>query len=157
MKLQQNTLLALASALEFAAQPQRQFTVGEVAARYRVSAHHLAKVLRTLGRAGVLEAVRGARGGYRFAANAKRLTLLDVIELFEEIGAARHARPERAGAAGRTGVKRAARRSAGAAGPGEIEAALAVVFAEIDELSRATFGSITLQTMLRLIERRRRI
>lgn len=157
MKLQQNTLLALASALEFAAQPQRQLTVGEVAARYRVSAHHLAKVLRTLGRAGVLEAVRGARGGYRFAANAKRLTLLDVIELFEEIGAARHARPERAGAARRAGVKRATRRSEGTAGAGEIEAALAVVFAEIDELARATFGSITLQTMLRLIERRRRI
>jgi Rrf2 family protein len=145
LKLQQNTLLALASALEFAAQPERQFTGGEVAARYRVSAHHLAKVLRTLGRAGVLEAVRGARGGYRFAANAKRLTLLDVIELFEEIGAAR--RP----------AARATRRSEGAAGAGEIEAALAVVFAEIDELARATFRSITLQTMLRLIERRRHI
>ena len=145
MKLQQNTLLALASALEFAAQPERQFTVGEVAARYRVSAHHLAKVLRALGRAGVLEAVRGARGGYRFAANAKRLTLLDVIELFEEIGAVR--RPS----------TRATRRSEGAAGAGEIEAALAVVFAEIDELARATFRSITLQTMLGLIERRRRI
>jgi len=143
LKLQQNTLLALASALEFAAQPERQLTVGEVAARYRVSAHHLAKVLRTLGRAGVLEAVRGARGGYRFAANAKRLTLLDVIELFEEIGATR-----RAGARG-------ARRSEGVAGAGEIEAALALVFAEIDELARATFRSITLQTMLRLIERRR--
>ena len=145
MKLQQNTLLALASALEFAAQPERQFTVGEVAARYRVSAHHLAKVLRALGRAGVLEAVRGARGGYRFAANAKRLTLLDVIELFEEIGAVR--RPS----------TRATRRSESAAGAGEIEAALAVVFAEIDELARATFRSITLQTMLGLIERRRRI
>jgi hypothetical protein len=54
-------------------------------------------------------------------------------------------------------VKRATRRSEGTAGAGEIEAALAVVFAEIDELARATFGSITLQTMLRLIERRRRI
>jgi DNA-binding IscR family transcriptional regulator len=80
--------------------------------------------------------VRGARGGYRFAGNAKRLTLLDVIELFEEIGATH--RPKAGKAA-------------------EIEAALAVVFAEIDELARATFGSITLQTMLRLIERRRRV
>ncbi len=145
MKLQQNTLLALASALEFAAQPGRQLTASEVAAKYRASAHHLSKVLRALGRAGILEAVRGARGGYRFAGNAKRLTLLDVIELFEEIGAAR-----RAGARG-------PRRGERAAAAGEVEAALAVVFAEIDELARATFGSITLQTMLRLVERRRRV
>jgi Rrf2 family protein len=136
LKLQQNTLLALASVLEFAAQPGRQLTASEVAAKYRASAHHLSKVLRALGRAGILEAVRGARGGYRFAGNAKRLTLLDVIELFEEIGATH--RPKAGKAA-------------------EIEAALAVVFAEIDELARATFGSITLQTMLRLVERRRRV
>jgi Rrf2 family protein len=136
LRLQQNTLLALASVLEFAAQPGHQLTASEVAAKYRASSHHLSKVLRALGRAGMLEAVRGARGGYRFAGNAKRLTLLDVIELFEEIGATRRAKSGKAA---------------------EIEAALAVVFSEIDELARATFGSITLQTMLRLIERRRRV
>ena len=48
--------------------------------------NHLAKVLRTLGRAGIVEALRGAGGGYRFRANAKRLTLLDVIQLFEDVG-----------------------------------------------------------------------
>lgn len=143
MKLQKNTLLALCSALEFAARPGEQLSAAGVAAKYRISPHHLSKVLRTLGRAGVLEAVRGARGGYRFSGNAKRLTLLDVIELFEEVGA-----PRRSSA-------RAVRRAEGSVGAHEIEAALGVVFSEIDELARATFRSITLHTMFRLIERRR--
>ncbi|MEW6690424.1 MAG: Rrf2 family transcriptional regulator [Pseudomonadota bacterium] len=133
MKLQQNTLLALYSALEFAADPSRRLSVAEVAARYRASPHHLAKVLRRLRRAGLLRAARGAGGGYRFAGNAKRVTLMEVIELFERIGAAR----QNAAARGR-----------------DKEKALEAVLAEIDELAKATFGSITLETMLKQVARR---
>ena len=91
MKLQKNTVLALYSVLEFAANPGRHHSAAEVAQKYRVSPHHLAKVLRTLGRAGLVGATRGVGGGYRFAGNAKRLTLMDVIELFEDISAPRRA------------------------------------------------------------------
>ncbi len=133
MKLQQNARLALYAALEFAADPARQLSAAEIAAKYRVSTHHFAKVLRKLGRAGLLRAARGVGGGYRFAGNAKRVTLLDVIGLFEQIGAAR---------------ARGARRSE--------ERALDEVLAEIDEIARATFGSITLATMLKLVGRRAR-
>ena len=133
MRLQKNTLLALYSALEFAAQPQRQLSVAGIAASLRVSPHHLAKVLRTLGRAGLVDSVRGARGGYRFAGNARRVTLMDVIALFEDIGAPRP----------RT---RRGRRPA--------ERALEQVLREIDDTARATFDSVTLDTMLKLIERR---
>ena len=149
MRLQKNTQLALYSMLEFAAHPGRQFSAAEIAAKYKVSAHHLAKVLRTLGRARLVGAVRGVGGGYRFAGNAKRLTLMDVIELFEDIGAPPSAAP------------RGARRSAAkadtpaAAAPHEVEQALDVVLAEIDEIAKATFRSITLETMLKLIGRRR--
>ncbi len=131
MKLQQNTLLALYSALEFAAEPARLRSVAEIAEKYGASPHHLAKVLRKLGRAGLLHAARGAGGGYRFAGNAKRVTLMDVIELFEDVGAQ---------------APRARRRRAE-------EKALEAVLAEIDETARATFRSITLQTMLRLTAR----
>ncbi len=133
MKLQQNTLIALYSALEFAADPSRQISAAEIAAKYRVSPHHLAKVLRRLGRAGLLHAARGVGGGYRFAGNPKRITLMDVIELFEEIGA----RP-----AGR-GQRR------------EEERTLEQILGEIDEIAKATFRSITLDTMLKLLARRR--
>ena len=130
MKLQENTRLALYSVLEFAAQPGRQLSAAEIAARYRASPHHLAKVLRKLRRAGVLAAARGAGGGYRFVANPKRLTLLEVISVFERIGPTR---------------SRAARNGA--------EAALEQVLVEIDETAKATFGSLTVNTMLKLIAR----
>ncbi len=147
MKLQKNTLLALYSVLEFAANPGRQLSAAEVAAKYRISPHHLAKVLRTLGRARLVAAVRGVGGGYRFAGNAKRLTLMDVIELFEDISAPRRAPAK--------GARRRRAAADGIAAPHEVEDALGVVLAEIDEIAKATFRSITLDTMLKLVERRR--
>jgi Rrf2 family protein len=136
VKLQTATSLALVSVLEAAAQPDRQVSASDIAEKYGVSIHHLAKVLRELGRAGVFEATRGAGGGYRFVGNAKRLTLLDVIELFEDIGARS---PEAGGADPATEVGRA----------------LARVLSEIDEIAKATFRSITIGTMLMLVERER--
>src|SRR4029079_11467409 len=66
VRLQENTRLALYSVLEFAAQPARRLAAAEIASRYDVSPHHLAKVLKRLRRAGILAAARGAGGGYRF-------------------------------------------------------------------------------------------
>jgi Rrf2 family protein len=136
MKLQTATGLALVSVLEAAANSDRQVSASDIAEKYGVSIHHLAKVLRELGRAGVFEATRGAGGGYRFVGNAKRLTLLDVIDLFEDISARS---PEAGGADPATEVVRA----------------LARVLAEIDEIANATFRSITIDTMLKLVERER--
>ncbi|HRO58119.1 MAG TPA: Rrf2 family transcriptional regulator, partial [Burkholderiaceae bacterium] len=85
MNLQKNSSLALYSVIEIAAAGGRHVPAAEIAAKYAVSAHHLAKVLSELARAGIVESVRGVGGGYRFVGNAKRLTLLDVISLFEDI------------------------------------------------------------------------
>ncbi len=134
MKLQMSTRLALYSVIEFVSHPHRQVSAGEIAHKYGVSTHHLSKVLRELARAGIVESARGVGGGYRFAGNAKRLTLMDVIALFEDIGSG--SLPE---------------------GSTEVERALATVLSEIDENARATFGSITLDTMLKLIEFQGRI
>jgi Rrf2 family protein len=136
VKLQISTSLALYSVLEFAANPARQISAAEIADKYEVSMHHLAKVLRELVRAGVIESTRGVGGGYRFGGNARRLTLMDVIELFEGVG------------------ERALGREPGAAT--DAGRAIGVVLAEIDETAKATFRSITIDTMLKLIARRRR-
>jgi len=137
VKLQKNTYLALYSVLEFAADPERHVSAAEIADKYGVSSHHLAKVLSELARAGIVESVRGAGGGYRFARNARRLTLMDVIQTFEELG-----------------LPDGGRREAGELTP--VGRALAAVLSEIDEIAKATFSSITLATMLRLIERQQR-
>ena len=132
MKLQKNTELALYSVLEFAARPGEHVPAAEVAAKYGESLHHLAKVLSELARAGIVDSVRGVGGGYRFAANPRRLTLLDVIRLFEDLGASAPAASQ-----GRTPVDRA----------------LGQVLAEIDQIAQATFGSITVATMLGMVDR----
>ena len=91
MKLQKNTSLALYSVLEFAADPTRHISAAEIADKYGVSSHHLAKVLSELARAGIVESVRGVGGGYRFIGNLRRLTLMDMIQTFEEPGCLRAA------------------------------------------------------------------
>ena len=130
MRLQKNTSLALYSVLEFARAPERHIAAAEIADKYGVSAHHLAKVLAELARSGILASVRGAGGGYRFIGNAKRLTLMDIIQRFEDLGNG----------------------SANAAAT-PVEAGLNLVLSEIDQNAKATFKSITLATMLRLIDR----
>jgi len=135
LKLQKNTLFALYSVLESATNPGRQYSAGEIALKYGISPHHLAKVLRTLGRAGLVESVRGVGGGYRFSGNAKRLTLMDVVQLFENVDA--------------TPQRRARHRSG-------VERGLATVLAEIEEISKATLQSISIATMLKLIQRQQR-
>lgn len=132
MKLQKNTQLALYSVLEFAARPGELVPAAEVADKYGESAHHLAKVLSELTRAGIVESVRGVGGGYRFIANARRLSLLDVIRVFEDPGA---------------------QGDAASASAMPAEHALAQVLAEIDQTTIATFGSITVATMLKMVER----
>jgi Rrf2 family protein len=86
VKLQKNSSLALFSVLEFAADPARHISAAEIADKYGVSSHHLAKVLAGLARAGIVESVRGVGGGYRFIGNVRRLTLMDVIQTFEQPG-----------------------------------------------------------------------
>lgn len=137
MRLQVNTKLALYSVIEFAADPQRHIPAAEIAKKYGVSSHHLAKVLAELAHAGIVESVRGAGGGYRFVANARRLTLMDVIQLFEDFvpPAAQHGEHD-------------------AATP--VDQALDAVLSEVDQIAKATFSSITLATMLQLIARQKR-
>ena len=136
MKLQQATRCALYAVLELAAHPDRQISAAEIAEKYGLSTNHLSKVLRDLGRAGLVEAVRGAGGGYRFCGRAKRTTLMDVIELFEDIDS---------GWAG----------GDNAADATPIGEALHVVMIEIGDLARATLQSITIDTLVNLMRKRR--
>ena len=137
MKLQRSTRIALCSVLEAASDPERQISAADIAGKFGVSPHHLAKVLRQLTRAGIVESARGVGGGYRFSGNAKRLTLMDVIDLFESISAM----PAESGGKEYTT---------------DVGRAIARVLAEIDETATATFRSISIDTLLKLIARERR-
>ena len=45
-----------------------------------IPSHFLAKIAQQLSRAGIIEILQGARGGYRLLVEPEKLTLLEVIE-----------------------------------------------------------------------------
>lgn len=134
MRLHVASRIAIFALLELAGSSDRQLSVHEIGKKFGLSSHHLAKVMNVLGRAGLVRAVRGAGGGYQFSGNIRRITLLDVIQLFEDLGAGGD--------------------EAGGLGEGTFEGrVLQRVLCEIDDVARATFGSITIATMLKMLER----
>jgi Rrf2 family protein len=135
MKLQKASSFALYAVLELAANAAHAVSGTDIAAKYGISAHHLAKVLRELGRAHIVEAARGVGGGYRLIANPKRLTLLDIIQIFEPVASEDDANGDSETAT-------------------DAERALRVVLDELDDHTFATFHSITVSTMLKLMARR---
>lgn len=128
MRLQKATRYALLAVAELAAEPNRPVSAGEIAARYGLSLNHLAKVLTELTRSGLVEALRGAGGGYRFVGDPHRTTLMDVVAMFEPV------EPE--------------------APPPTPEALpLTQLLAGIEDRARAPFTAMTVEEMLRLAGR----
>lgn len=85
MKLKKSSLFALFAVLELAADSRRQLSTTDIADKYGISTHHLAKIMRNLAQSGLVQAVRGVGGGYRFSGDIGRTTLLDVIQRFETL------------------------------------------------------------------------
>jgi len=131
MQLQKASRYALYAVLHLASEPDKQHSTADIASQYGISIHHLAKVMRTLVRSGLIESVRGVGGGYRFAGNVRRTTLWDVIHEFESLQSEIDTPDELAGNAK------------------IVISGLDSVNSEIDNLIRSTLDSITLQTLLR--------
>lgn len=66
-----------------AAAPGAPLRGKELAARSGIPANYLAKLLLTLGNAGIIEANRGTGGGYRLARRADAILLAEVVELID--------------------------------------------------------------------------
>jgi Rrf2 family protein len=125
MRLQKATRCALFAVAELAAEPIRPISAGEIAAKYGLSLNHLAKVLTQLAHSGLIVAMRGAGGGYRFVGDAHRTTLMDIIALFETVDADDTPRTKDA-------------------------VALTKMLSSMEERARAPFLAMTLEEMLRL-------
>lgn len=133
--MQQSSRLAIFALIELASDPERQVSVAEIGEKFRVSTHHLAKVMHTLGRAGLVRSVRGVGGGYCFTGNARRVTLLDVVALFEDVS----------GDCKMSDVDKAT----------DVEWAVFDIMCEIDDIAKATLGATTISTMLMQVKRRK--
>ena len=133
MKLQQATRCALFAVLDLAQTPERHRSAQEIASQYGFSVNHLLKVLQALAQESLLESVRGAGGGYRFVGNPKRVTLYDIIQLFESVEVVEENGSED--------------------NPSALSTTLQKVLLEIDATALATLRSITVSTFLKLSRR----
>ncbi len=131
MKLNKASLFALIAVLELANDPTQQISTTDIAEKYGISTHHLAKVMRNLVHHGLVQAVRGVGGGYSFSGNLKRTTLLDVIQIFENLESVLDM-PNHCITEG-----------------GPIIAELQSITNEIDNLTRVVLETITLETALK--------
>jgi Rrf2 family protein len=123
MKLKKSTRYALYAAMELArADEGEQVPVARVAERYALPVSVLAKIFQQLARSGLAVGSRGVRGGYTLARAPSAVTVLDIIEAFES--------------------------------PLESEleelsdCRLRKLFEEVDELTRCTYASVTLETLV---------
>jgi Rrf2 family protein len=139
MKLQKASLFALYAVLELSSDPDRQLSAVEIAEKFGISTHHLAKVMRNLVHAGLVQAVRGVGGGYRFAGVANRTTLLDVIQLFETLESTLDIPVQ------------------GSRDGAPVVEELQSIATEIDDLTKAILDTITLETALNNTYRRARL
>lgn len=134
MNYQRSTRYALYAAIEMAAlRSGDTVTAAEIAARYRLPPSVVSKVIQRLVRAGIAHGTRGVSGGYRLARPAAEIPLLEIVELFEG------PRPESTCVLGECGE--------GECGS-FAECRLRKLFEEVDEQARATFASVTLETLI---------
>lgn len=66
-----------------AREPERLFSAQELAERTRLAPPTVAKLLKALGRAGLLDSQRGAHGGYTLARPPAEISAVDIIDAIE--------------------------------------------------------------------------
>ena len=132
MQIGKSALYALYAAMEMArAEAGAPVTVTQVAERYRIPETALAKALQQLVRSGLCIGTRGVGGGYRLAREAGEISVLDVLDAFTA-----PRRPQQC-------LLDDAPREC----PEVASCRLGKLFAEVDDLARATFASTSLATL----------
>lgn len=84
MKMSRASTYALYGLSYLAGQSTKRYIpIPEICGRFGVPQKHLAKILHSLVKAGLLRSSRGARGGFTLARPPAEITLLEVLEVFD--------------------------------------------------------------------------
>lgn len=83
LTLTRKTDYGLIALSHLAANQGRVVSAREIAAKYRVPLALLMNLLKLCAGAGLVESVRGARGGYRLGKPADQITLVELVEAIE--------------------------------------------------------------------------
>jgi Rrf2 family protein len=135
MTLSKFSRYALYATLEMARAGDRPVTVGQVAIPHHIPLTALAKVFQQLVRAGLAVGTRGIGGGYRLARPRSEITVLDVVSVFEPLRVPGHDLLLQARAKDEPGAPHTV--------------TLRRLFDEVDEGTRATLASVTLDTLVK--------
>ena len=131
--LSKSTCYALYAMAEMATAADGLVTVAGIAARYRLPPGALAKVLQQLVRAGLALGTRGIGGGYRQARPPSKVTVREVMAVFEPPSTTGrclvHTRP-------------------GERCPPRSACLMRWLFEEVDELVTSTYESVTIATLV---------
>lgn len=84
MQLTRHTDYALRVLIYLAVNPDRLSRITEIAEAYRISRHHLVKVVHELGRLGHINTFRGKSGGMRLARPPGETRVGDIVRDMEE-------------------------------------------------------------------------
>ncbi len=84
LKISRKIDYALRAAIHLAGLPEGELVSHkDLAERLTMPADFTAKIMKTLAERGIVQAVRGAHGGFRLARAASDISMLDVIEAVE--------------------------------------------------------------------------
>lgn len=84
MRLAAFTDYGLRVMMRLAGTPDAAVSTGQIAAEFRISQHHLAKVVRDLGRGGFVTSQRGRNGGLMLARAATTISLGEIVRFLEQ-------------------------------------------------------------------------
>lgn len=69
--------------MRLAGEPDRLFTIRDMAAEFEISHNHLTKIVHNLARGGFVQTQRGKGGGFRLGKKAEEVSLGEIVRWLE--------------------------------------------------------------------------
>lgn len=83
LKISEATAIALHSIIYIAGKGVKVTSLKEIAEKFKISEHHLSKVLQRFVKEGVLTSVKGPSGGFSIVSRFKNMSFLEIYEIME--------------------------------------------------------------------------
>lgn len=84
MNLTSFTDYGLRMLMRMASAPEQAFSTADLAEEFKLSRHHLTKIMQRLARGGIVETRRGVNGGAVLRSSPAEIRLGDVVRLLEQ-------------------------------------------------------------------------